>query len=69
MKQLIKLKIYQGGVDDPMKKNKNLARTQDGDHIASSGTNVDAVKRQNKQSGLTYNEVKNLLAESTREHN
>ncbi|MBU8906480.1 hypothetical protein [Desertibacillus haloalkaliphilus] len=27
-----------------------------------AGTNIDEVKRKNRQSGLTYNEVKQLLA-------
>ena len=30
-----------------------------------SGTNIDEVKRNNAQSGLTYNEVKELLAQTT----
>ena len=30
-----------------------------------SGTSIDAVKRQNELSGLSYNEVKELLAKST----
>jgi gamma type small acid-soluble spore protein len=38
------------------------------DHIASSGTNIDAVKRQNERSGMTYNEVKQLLAQTTGGH-
>lgn len=29
------------------------------------GTNIDEVKRQNEQSGMTYNEVKALLAKTT----
>lgn len=35
------------------------------DQIASSGTNIDAVKRQNERSGMSYNEVKQLLAQTT----
>ncbi|WP_342670281.1 gamma-type small acid-soluble spore protein [Bacillus solimangrovi] len=38
------------------------------DRIASSGTNIDAVKRQNDRSGMTYNEVKQLLASTTGGH-
>ena len=30
-----------------------------------AGTNIDAVKRQNERSGLSYNEVKELLAKTT----
>lgn len=29
------------------------------------GTNIDEVKRQNEQSGLSYNEIKELLAKTT----
>ncbi|WP_164908429.1 hypothetical protein [Halobacillus litoralis] len=32
------------------------------DTIASSGTNIDEVKRRNAQSGLSYNQVKEHLA-------
>ncbi|ARI78532.1 hypothetical protein [Halobacillus mangrovi] len=35
------------------------------DTFASSGTNIDAVKCQNERSGLSYNEVKELLAKTT----
>lgn len=38
------------------------------DYIAPSGTNIDAVKRQNARSGLSYNEVKQQLAETTGGH-
>ncbi|KHE67832.1 hypothetical protein [Halobacillus sp. BBL2006] len=38
------------------------------DTFASSGTNIDAVKRQNERSGLSYNEVKELLAKTTGGH-
>ncbi|WLR50787.1 gamma-type small acid-soluble spore protein [Bacillus tianshenii] len=38
------------------------------DRIASSGTNIDAVKRQNERSGMSYNEVKELLAKTTGGH-
>ncbi len=34
------------------------------DTFASSGTNIDEVKRKNAQSGLSYNQVKELLAKS-----
>ncbi|BCB02378.1 hypothetical protein [Bacillus sp. KH172YL63] len=30
---------------------------------SKSGTDIDEVKRKNKQSGLTYNQVKEKLAE------
>lgn len=32
--------------------------------FTESGTNVDDVKRKNEQSGMTYNEVKELLAKT-----
>ena len=32
------------------------------------GTNIDAVKRQNERSGMSYNEVKELLAKTTGGH-
>lgn len=32
------------------------------DHFTSSGTNSSEVKRKNAESGLSYNEVKELLA-------
>ncbi|TLS35376.1 gamma-type small acid-soluble spore protein [Pseudalkalibacillus caeni] len=34
-----------------------------------AGTNIDAVKRQNERSGMSYNEVKELLARTTGGHN
>ncbi|WP_019241786.1 MULTISPECIES: hypothetical protein [Bacillus] len=33
------------------------------------GTNIEEVKRQNANSGLTYNEVKNLLAKLYQQQN
>jgi hypothetical protein len=33
-----------------------------------TGTNIDAVKRQNERSGMSYNEVKELLAKTTGGH-
>lgn len=36
-----------------------------GDEYTVSGTNIEEVKRNNAQSGLTYNEVKQLLAKTT----
>ena len=41
----------------------DLLNSQDG--FTVSGTNIDEVKRNNAQSGLTYNEVKQLLAKKT----
>jgi hypothetical protein len=38
------------------------------DTFTVAGTNIDAVKRQNEQSGLSYNEVKELLAKTTGGH-
>ncbi|MFQ3546638.1 gamma-type small acid-soluble spore protein [Halobacillus rhizosphaerae] len=38
------------------------------DTFAASGTNIDAVKRQNERSGMSYNEVKELLAKTTGGH-
>ena len=35
------------------------------DTFTVSGTNIDEVKKNNAQSGLTYNEVKELLAKTT----
>ncbi|SFJ76180.1 hypothetical protein SAMN04487936_10482 [Halobacillus dabanensis] len=32
------------------------------DIISSSGTNISEVKRQNERSGLSYNQVKEMLA-------
>ncbi|MEK3889916.1 gamma-type small acid-soluble spore protein [Bacillus sp. FSL K6-3431] len=38
------------------------------DTFTIAGTNIDAVKRQNERSGLSYNEVKELLAKTTGGH-
>lgn len=38
------------------------------DTITPAGTNIDAVKRQNERSGMSYNEVKELLAKTTGGH-
>ncbi|MGE8079788.1 gamma-type small acid-soluble spore protein [Peribacillus loiseleuriae] len=35
------------------------------DTFTVAGTNIDAVKRQNERSGMSYNEVKELLAKTT----
>lgn len=35
------------------------------DSFTASGTNIDEVKRQNADSGLTYNQAKELLAKTT----
>ncbi|CDQ20579.1 hypothetical protein SAMN05192559_105154 [Halobacillus karajensis] len=37
-----------------------------GDVYSSSGTNISEVKRRNDQSGLSYNQVKEMLAKSNR---
>ncbi|WP_433747127.1 hypothetical protein [Falsibacillus pallidus] len=34
----------------------------------SAGTNIDEVKRQNANSGLTYNQVKKLIADTVSGH-
>ncbi|HLR67466.1 gamma-type small acid-soluble spore protein [Virgibacillus alimentarius] len=46
-----------------MKENKN-----NNDTFTVAGTNIDAVKRQNERSGLSYNEVKEILAKTTGGH-
>ncbi|MBS4219627.1 gamma-type small acid-soluble spore protein [Bacillus sp. FJAT-49711] len=38
------------------------------DTFTVSGTNIDAIKRANERSGLSYNEVKELLAKTTGGH-
>jgi len=38
------------------------------DTFTAVGTNIDAVKRQNERSGMSYNEVKELLAKTTGGH-
>ena len=38
------------------------------DTFTMAGTNIDAVKRQNERSGMSYNEVKELLARTTGGH-
>ncbi len=38
------------------------------DSFTVAGTNIDAVKRQNERSGMSYNEVKELLAKTTGGH-
>jgi len=38
------------------------------DTFTAAGTNIDAVKRQNERSGMSYNEVKELLAKTTGGH-
>ncbi|MCJ8008327.1 gamma-type small acid-soluble spore protein [Lederbergia wuyishanensis] len=35
------------------------------DTFTVAGTNIDAVKRANERSGMSYNEVKELLAKTT----
>ena len=38
------------------------------DTFTVTGTNIDAVKRQNELSGMSYNEVKEWLAKTTGGH-
>lgn len=38
------------------------------DNYTVSGTNIDEVKRKNENSGMSYNEVKNYLAQTTGGH-
>ena len=38
------------------------------DTFTVTGTNIDAVKRQNEHSGMSYNEVKEWLAKTTGGH-
>lgn len=38
------------------------------EQFTKAGTNIDAVKRQNDRSGMTYNEVEELLAKTTGGH-
>ena len=38
------------------------------DTFTVTGTNIDAVKRQNERSGMSYNEVKEWLAKTTGGH-
>ncbi|MBS4202113.1 gamma-type small acid-soluble spore protein [Bacillus sp. FJAT-49732] len=35
------------------------------DTFTVAGTNIDAIKRANERSGMSYNEVKELLAKTT----
>lgn len=46
-----------------MENNKNHEDT-----YTVAGTNIDAVKRQNERSGMSYNEVKEFLAKTTGGH-
>ncbi|MGN7179124.1 hypothetical protein [Paenibacillus sp. FSL R5-0490] len=41
-----------------------MARQQKKKNITIAGTDIDEVKRLNSQSGLSYNEVKRMLAEN-----
>ncbi|WP_099159135.1 gamma-type small acid-soluble spore protein [Virgibacillus ndiopensis] len=38
------------------------------DTFTVAGTNIDAVKRQNERSGMSYNEVKELIARTSGGH-
>ncbi|HEU5139775.1 MAG TPA: gamma-type small acid-soluble spore protein [Bacillales bacterium] len=38
------------------------------EQFTQAGTNIDAVKRQNERSGMSYNEVEELLAKTTGGH-
>jgi hypothetical protein len=43
----------------------NDTQKQHQDTFTVVGTNIDAVKRLNERSGMSYNEVKQLLAETS----
>lgn len=43
----------------------NRNGNQNNVHFSVVGTNIDEVKRLNAQSGLSYNEVKELIAKTT----
>lgn len=45
--------------EEDVKKNESFTK---------AGTNIDAVKRQNERSGMSYKEVEELLAETTGGH-
>lgn len=47
-----------------MKKSQQPGRNLNNDVFSSSGTNVSEVRRQNERSGLTYNQVKEMLVKS-----
>jgi hypothetical protein len=40
-----------------------MGKNQIGKNLSTSGTDIDEVKRLNRGSGLTYNQVKQLLAQ------
>ena len=42
-----------------------MENNQNNQEFTESGTNIADVKRNNKNSGLTYNEVKEVLAQKT----
>ena len=51
-----------------MVKHNNPDHQLEKDTFAASGTNIDAVKRENERSGLSYNEAKELIAKTTGGH-
>lgn len=50
------------------KKRGILMKGNNNDNQTVAGTNIDVVKRQNERSGISYNEVKKLLAKTTGGH-
>lgn len=48
-----------------MKKSNQPGQNPNNDIFSSSGTNVSEVKRQNERSGLSYNQVKEMLAKTS----
>jgi len=43
-------------------------QTNDSNTFTAIGTNIDEVRQKNAQSGMSYNEVKELLAKTTGGH-
>lgn len=52
-----------------MKKSQQPGQNLNNDVFSSSGTNVSEVKKQNERSGLTYNQVKEMLAKVNQNQN
>ena len=46
---------------------KSMEPNRNQKNVTSSGTDIDEVKRQNANSGLSYNQAKELLAKQTAE--
>lgn len=49
-------------------KSQKPGHTPNKDTFSSSGTNVSEVKRKNEYSGLSYNQVKEMLTKSNQGH-